>query len=201
MPRIRTIPPEAATGELADAYERLEEAGVPLAPTVFQLSSLRPDLARPLADAYVALFRDSQLSRQAKEAISTYVSVLNQCPYCVGVHAFFMHHHGASAEQVEAARTGDVAAFTDDEDTALFLPLAEKITRHAYKVTEEDLDALRAAGWSDEKILEGIWVAAFFNHVNRLADALGIDEQDFEGDLQRTVEHVQRSPHQSTPAV
>lgn len=186
MPRIRTVPPEAATGVLADAYEQAKETmGAPTPPVVFQLSSIRPDLASLLAGTSGALFRGGALPRKEKEAIATYVSALNQCPYCVGAHTLLMQLHGASPEQVEAARAGDVAAFTDDEQIARFLPLAEKITRHAYKVTDDDIEALRTAGWDDEEILEAVWTAAFFNMVNRLADTLGIARADFDADLER----------------
>lgn len=189
MPRIRTVPPEAATGQLADAYERFTKAmGSPSAPLVFQLSSIRPDIASPLAGLYGALFGDGELSREAKETIATYVAALNNCPYCVGAHTLFMQLHGASAEQVEAARGGDIAAFTGDEETARFLPLAEKITRHAYKVTDDDIQMLRNDGWSDEKILEAVGVVVFFNLINRLADTFGIGEQDFQADLDRASE-------------
>ena len=99
-----------------------------------------------------------------------------------------MQLHGASAEQVEAARSGDVAAFTDDEATARFLPLAEKITRHAYKVTDDDIRLLRDDGWSDEKILEAVWVVVYFNLVNRLADTLGLADADFAADVERARE-------------
>jgi uncharacterized peroxidase-related enzyme len=189
MPRIRTVPPEVATGQLADAYESFTEAmGAPTAPLVFQLSSIRPDLASALAGLYRALFGGGELSRNAKEAISTYVAALNNCPYCIGAHTLFMQLHGASAEQVEAARSGEIAAFTDDEDTARFLPLAEKITRHAYKVTDDDIQMLRDGGWSDERILEAVWVVVFFNLINRLADTLGLADEDFQADLERARE-------------
>ncbi|MDQ3757197.1 MAG: peroxidase-related enzyme [Actinomycetota bacterium] len=189
MPRIRTVPPEAATGQLADAYERLRETmGSPFAPLVIQLSGIRPDITSSLASLYQALFGGGELSRKTKEAIATYVAALNDCPYCVGAHTTLMSLHGASPEQVEAARIGDVAAFTDDEETARFLPLAEKITRHAYKVTDGDIQALRDSGWSDEKILEAVGVVVFFNLINRLADTFGIAEDDFQAELARALD-------------
>lgn len=188
MPRIRTVQPEAATGQLADAYERLQATmGSPIAPVVIQLSSVRPDITSSLASLYEALFGGGELPRQAKETISTYVAALNNCPYCVGAHSLLMQLHGASPEQVEAARNGDIEAFTDDEETARFLPLAEKITRHAYKVTDGDIEALRVAGWSDEKILEAVGVVLFFNLINRLADTFGIDDADFQAELERAL--------------
>ena len=92
---------------------------------------------------------------------------------------------GATEEQARAAREGDIDAFSDDEATRRFLRLAEKITRHAYKVTDDDVDALREAGWSDDQILEAIHVASAFNMIDRLADALGLGASDLEADIER----------------
>jgi uncharacterized protein YciW len=50
----------------------------------------------------------------------------------------------------------------------------EKLTRHAYRVTPEDLDGLRAAGFDDQAILQITMIAAWFNYINRMADALGV---------------------------
>lgn len=186
MPRIRTVPPEVATGQLADAYEHVKQMmGSPFAPLVMQLSSIKPDVTSSLAGLYGALFGGGELPRTAKETIATYVAALNNCPYCIGAHSLLMQMHGASPEHADAARRGDITAFTDDEETARFLPLAEKITRHAYKVTDDDIQQLRDGGWSDEKILEAVGVVVFFNLINRLADTLGIADADFQAELEQ----------------
>ena len=185
MPRISTIPPEQAGGELAEAYRRVVDAGFPAVPTVFQVASLRADIVANLAEGYRVMFAAGRLPRTTKEAIATWVSVLNQCPYCTEAHALSLQVTGASPEQVAAAREGDAEAFSDDAAVRAFLPLAEKITRHAHRVTDEDVEALRRAGWDDEQILEAVHVAAAFNLMNRLADALGLSEDDLRGDLER----------------
>ena len=51
-----------------------------------------------------------------------------------------------------------------------------KLTEHAYKVTDEDIDALRAVGLGDDEILEGVFVACQFNAIDRLADTFGLYE-------------------------
>lgn len=180
--RIRTIPPEEATGELSEAYEQVATTLLVI-PGVFQLLSIRPDIAGPVAGLVRAVLSDGELSRAAKETIATYVSALNQCPYCVGAHTTFMQLYGASAEQVRAAEAGDLSAFADDDETRRFLPLAEKITRHAYKVTDDDVESLRRAGWSDEAVLEAVSVVLLFTMINRLADTFGLTGADFEAEL------------------
>ncbi len=54
------------------------------------------------------------------------------------------------------------------------LEFVEKVTRHAYRVTPEDLERLRAAGFADRAILQITLIAAWFNSINRVADALGV---------------------------
>jgi alkylhydroperoxidase family enzyme len=60
-----------------------------------------------------------------------------------------------------------------DEKTKGLLRLAAKMTRESYKVTPEDIEALRTLGLSDEMILESMHVIAFFNYLDRMADATG----------------------------
>jgi alkylhydroperoxidase family enzyme len=39
-------------------------------------------------------------------------------------------------------------------------------------VSDDDITRVRAHGWSDEQLLEAVWVACLFNAIVRLADAL-----------------------------
>ena len=60
-----------------------------------------------------------------------------------------------------------------DEKTKAVLRFSEKVTRHAYKVTEADIQSLRDLGYSDADVLEATEVVALFNFLDRIADALG----------------------------
>ena len=67
-----------------------------------------------------------------------------------------------------------------DEKTRKLLQLAGKITRHAYKVTEDDIVALRDIGCTDEEIFEALTVTSLFNYMDRMADALGAPVEGFQ---------------------
>lgn len=41
----------------------------------------------------------------------------------------------------------------------------------------QDLDTLRKHGLSDRDILDAVEVISYFNYINRIADALGIDPE------------------------
>lgn len=55
------------------------------------------------------------------------------------------------------------------------LRFTDKITMQAHTTTQESIDNLKGAGLSEQMIHDVVQVAAYFNYVNRLADALGIE--------------------------
>ena len=63
-----------------------------------------------------------------------------------------------------------------EEKYRALLRLSVKLTEHAYRVMDEDIDGLRALGLSDDEILEGVFVACQFNAIDRLADTFGLYE-------------------------
>lgn len=54
---------------------------------------------------------------------------------------------------------------------------AELMTRTPAAVREQDLETLRLHGLSDRDILDAVEVVSYFNYINRVADALGIDPE------------------------
>jgi alkylhydroperoxidase family enzyme len=80
---------------------------------------------------------------------------------------------GYTQEQVESILEDIEGSELIDSPTKALLQFAEKVTRHAYRVTESDIQALRGHGLSDEEILEATFVISGFNMFDRIADALG----------------------------
>ncbi len=58
------------------------------------------------------------------------------------------------------------------------LAYVEKLTRTPNRMEEEDVEALKRAGFSDAAILDICQVAAYYAFVNRLADGLGVDLEE-----------------------
>lgn len=75
----------------------------------------------------------------------------------------------------EALRNGDLEAARLPAPERLLLEFAGTIARAAYRVTDEQVDRLRDAGWMDEQIAEAAYVAALFSLFVRLADTFGIE--------------------------
>ncbi|MFL5981396.1 MAG: hypothetical protein ACJ74R_06795 [Gaiellaceae bacterium] len=60
------------------------------------------------------------------------------------------------------------------------LGFLEKLTLDPSSVTRADADAVRAAGVSDQAIVDAIHVCALFSMIVRLADSLGWDVPSFD---------------------
>ncbi|PYQ27108.1 MAG: peroxidase [Acidobacteria bacterium] len=63
-----------------------------------------------------------------------------------------------------------------DAKFAELLILIEKAARRAWEITRADIDAVRAAGWSDEAIYDAITVCALFNFYTTWVDASGVGD-------------------------
>lgn len=61
----------------------------------------------------------------------------------------------------------------------LLLEYGDKLTRRPQKVSRADIKRLREAGWTDGDLLDAAEVVAYFNYINRLADGLGVEPEDF----------------------
>jgi len=67
------------------------------------------------------------------------------------------------------------------------LDYAQKLTRTPGSMTADDADALREAGLSDRAILDICQITSYYNYVNRLADGLGVELEEYWSDEECTL--------------
>lgn len=139
-----------------------------------------PETSRPLLEYHQALLRGpSPLSVAERELIAAYVSGLNACRYCHGVHT--------ATAQAFGIPEGTLAALLDDVGTAAvaermkpLLRYVGKLTLTPSKITPGDAEAVLAAGWPEQALHDAVAVCGLFNLMNRLVEGLGITaEQDY----------------------
>ena len=75
---------------------------------------------------------------------------------------------------VAAVSTDWRTAALSDLDRAL-CAYAEKLTRTPAAMTEADVELLRSRGLDDVAVHDAIQVIAYFNYINRVADAVHVD--------------------------
>jgi alkylhydroperoxidase family enzyme len=74
----------------------------------------------------------------------------------------------------QALRAGDLDRAPVTPAERLLLEFIATLTRHAYRITDEQVQRLRDAGWTDAQIAEAVYDGALFNLFVRIADAFDI---------------------------
>lgn len=103
------------------------------------------------------------------EQVAVAIADRNRCDYCLAAHTALGRKAGASAAEMAEAQAGRSA----DPRTAAALAFATKVVERRAAVTAEDVQALRAAGFDDEGLVELLAHVAlnlFTNYVNIVLD-------------------------------
>lgn len=152
---------------------------------VMRVHSLRPNTMRGHVILYRAALHDeaNSLPTWLQETISSYVSILNDCPYSLANHWANARHligDDARADAIEAALQADAPEQAFEGAELALLRYARKLTRVPGEMTEADVTVMRDAGLDDGQILEANQIIGYFNYVNRLLNGLGVTT---EGDV------------------
>jgi uncharacterized peroxidase-related enzyme len=190
MTWIRTIPKSQAD----DAYRAALEAQhawypqeyaeqVPGVPTndgdgiVAALSLIPNALHHHFATFGTLMDPALPLNRRQHELIATVVSQANCTRYCSVSHREFLRRATGDAALVDAVQQDFRTAPLSDADRAM-CDYADQLTRDATKLQKSDIDHLRSVGFDDRGILQITLIAAWFNSINRVADALGVGRDE-----------------------
>jgi uncharacterized peroxidase-related enzyme len=122
----------------------------------------------------VLLRGPSPFTEGERELIAAYVSGLNHCRYCHGVHVATADLLGAPKSAILSA-LDDIDASPVDEKMKPVLRYARKLTLQPSGVTQADADAIFAAGWDETALYHTVAVTALFNFMNRLVEGMGIE--------------------------
>lgn len=152
---------------------------------VMRVHSLRPNTMRGHVILYRAALHDdaNTLPMWLQETISSYVSILNDCPYSLANHWSNARHligDERRADAIEAALQAERPEDVFEGRELALLRYAEKLTRNPGAMVEGDVTALKAEGVDDGEILEANQIVGYFNYVNRLLNGLGVTT---EGDI------------------
>lgn len=167
------VPPEAdLPAEVQELFAAPREK-LGFVPNVLRLFALRPTHLLRWNGHYEELMKgDSGLSRAEREMIAVVVSVANRCTYCIAAHSAALRKLTKDPALADAIAADHTTAPLPDRDRAL-LDYALKLTVRPAEMSEDDVAALRAAGWTDEDVIDIAEITGMFNLTNRMASGLG----------------------------
>lgn len=171
MNRLSLIREEDATGKAAELFSAIKKTMGKVPNAYLTIGSLAPEtLAQALQ--HNAMLRKSSLSAQQLESINLAVSEATGCDYCVAAHTLMAKKAGFSAEQIKALRRGNYA---DDTHFDALVKFVQTLVTTRGALAEYEVNAFRAAGFSDQQVIETISAVSailFTNMVNRVNDTL-----------------------------
>jgi uncharacterized peroxidase-related enzyme len=113
----------------------------------------------------------SEWSEGERELLAAFVSRLNRCPFCSGIHE-------RTAELLlgeDASKRLDRPGEALEPRLAATFELLEQVTLAPDDLSPADMARVLAAGVSAAEIEDALYVAFAFNAINRLANAFGFD--------------------------
>tara|TARA_R110002167_G_scaffold291727_1_gene496524 strand:- start:814 stop:1350 length:537 start_codon:yes stop_codon:yes gene_type:complete len=166
MPRLNQVTPDQASGAVKDIYGDLTTQMGKVV-NIFQgMGNSSAALKAYLAMS--AALAEGELAPEDREVIYLAVSEGNGCEYCVSAHTMVAKKIGLTNEETLAARR----FFSADKKRAALLEFVRRVIASRGFVSDDELNEVRTAGYSDGQIAEAvgyIGLATYsnlFNHVN-----------------------------------
>lgn len=134
-------------------------------PNLIRLMSLSPVALTGVVGLQRTLSK--ALTARTRHQISLAVSQVNGCQYCLSAHTYTSGMSKMTPQEIKLARHGKA----NDPKEHAAADFAKKVTELRGKITDEDLAAVRAAGYSDAQIVEIIALSAQFLLTNFMNNA------------------------------
>ncbi|MBL8335490.1 MAG: peroxidase-related enzyme [Rhodoferax sp.] len=161
--RLSLIDPAATTPERRQLLAPIQSA-FGASPHMFRAVAHSPAALRSMWGSFGALSQGT-LGAALGEQIAVAVANANRCHYCLAAHTALGAQAGLRTETLQAAQLGR----SSDPKTAAALQFALAIVAQRGQVSDADWQAVRAAGFSDEALVEIVAHVAlnlFTNYVN-----------------------------------
>lgn len=151
-------------------------------PNIFLALAWRPEEFRAFMAYHDALMNKREgLTGAEREMIVVAVSIANQCQYCVVAHGAILRVRAKDAAISELVAANWRKARLPARQKAM-LGYATKVATVSHLVTEDDRQALRDAGLTEDELWDVGAIAAFFSMSNRLANAMDLQpNREFQG--------------------
>lgn len=155
MSRIAIPTKETAPSQSKPILDRYEK-NLGTIPNFFSLIGRSPDTLKAIADMHATLGKS--LGHKTRERIHIATAEVNGCDYCVSAHTFLGgKFSGLTKEDMDLNREGH----STDPKADAAIQFAYKVAKRRGHIEAADIDAVRAAGFTDEQIIDIVAELAF----------------------------------------
>jgi alkylhydroperoxidase family enzyme len=174
MSLILGIPPEKATGKLAELYQTAEQVfGV--VPSNVRLLGVSPAILENQFQLIEYYMEHPSLKPMLLSAIRMLVSSCSESSYCEYLNTEMLKRMGVPAETVEAFKQ-DVSKAPFSENEKALLGFVIKAVQNPKSIGSEDVEPLKKMGWTDSDLLDAVAHGARAAATNVIFDTFKIDQ-------------------------
>ncbi|MEM7627676.1 MAG: carboxymuconolactone decarboxylase family protein [Planctomycetota bacterium] len=167
MPRIDPVSTDSPSEAVAPMFEGLTSK-LGRVPNIYATLANAPAVLKGTLAASGTL-GETSLPADVREQIALTVGGANRCNYCAAAHTAIGKMNGLSDEDTQAALAGSAS----DAKTQAALTFARNILDREGFVTDEQIAAVKAAGYGDQQVIEIVAVVVFnifTNYLNHVTD-------------------------------
>ena len=147
------------------------DPGANLGVNIFKVMNNAPAAAKGFSSLGSRILGQTDVDPKLRELVIDAISVKLDCPYEWSHHAKWALDVGASTEELEALKTRDLSALGEKE--RLVVEYAAKVDDNA--VADADVEALTAAGFTPQHIVELTLTAGFYGMTARFLNAMDVE--------------------------
>ncbi|PRX54897.1 carboxymuconolactone decarboxylase family protein [Flagellimonas meridianipacifica] len=170
MTRLNALNPEVATGKTKELFNGIQSK-LGMVPNMMRTMGNSSAVLEGYLNLSGALGKGS-LGSKLGELIALTVAEANQCNYCLSAHSFIGEKLvRIDADSLEQAREGK----NRDTKIQAALAFAQVLVAKRGQVSDEDIEAVKAAGYTEGEVGEIVAHVAlnvFTNYFNNTADTV-----------------------------
>ena len=166
MSRLNAVNPDSAEGKAKELMDDVKQK-MGMVPNIFRIMANAPAVLQAYLGFSGAL-KEGVLPAELREQIALAVSELNSCEYCLAAHTAIGKMVGLSDEEIINSRRG----IASDAKAEAAITFSRQAVEKRGWMSDEDVSALRNAGYGDAEIVEivaNIAVNLFTNTFNHVA--------------------------------
>jgi uncharacterized peroxidase-related enzyme len=180
MARVALLDPDQATGRVREVFERVKKY-YRMVPGLQKGLAYLPETTDALWTLSVATAREGTIREELKRVFFAVTAYEVECEYCTAAHMIALLGKQWSREECVEVIEGKPSPRLSDKENAA-VNFARVVGRRPAAVTDEMVEELRAAGWTDAEIVEIVASVALMRYTTTVASALDVPlEESMEG--------------------
>jgi len=172
MARVKLIDPDQAEGRQKEVFDRVKDY-YQMVPGLQKALNYLPEVTDTLWSLSLATAEDGNISEELKRVFFAVTAYEVECEYCTAAHMIALMGKAWSHDECVSIVEGNHSPRLSEKEN-IAVDFARVVGRRPAAVTDEMVDGLRDAGWTDPQIVEIVASVSLMRYTSTVASALDV---------------------------